>query len=779
MPALLSIVVPFHNVSEYLGDCLASLRAQRLADIEVVLVDDGSTDASAQVAEQAVAEDPRFLLLHQDNVGPGPARNTGIREATGTYLTFVDGDDLVSRDGLADLVECLERTGSDWAGGGAARLDAYGVRSSWSHRERHATQRLATSIREYPELAGDRLVWAKVYRREFWVEHGFAFPAMRYEDYPVALAVNITARAVDLLPVRTYYWRGRHRQDSITQRAYDLDNIVDRVRSDDMVLDQLEAQWATGLPVARSLMAEVDLAALLDAFAAASTPAAAQLLELTRHLAERIGPEALATQEPAERIRHHALARGDLRTLRRLARLRAKGLPVTPRAVPAALRDRLSGHPRHWRLAWPGVAAAAVPTDLRGWSPDQARLVTSITDIRVTDTELQLCGTAALEPLASHHGARLSLTLHRTVEGHPQVEDSCLWVESHPARGATGAAAGLGFRAGVPLTRLVDLAQLGGGVHLMVSLAAQGIHRRAILQHPLAGSPLWPPAVPVAAGTAGVFGTNSWDELLLSWHRDRGEVIAARRTGDGLELRLALPGSPALAGSALELDGRPLATTILGDDLVGVASADLAPAREPEPVPTARLGFLALRTADGRSVSLAWPPGAPSLALRREGARDVRLTRTSGGYTGVLDTTAYVHVDEVTARDGELVLCGRASEPLTLEWSRPGRTGPVAVPGTLSWGAPVLADVREWTFRCDLDALHADPGGHVVLLARTGGAEPLAVHVDPALAGRLPRTYGRSVVTLRRAAEHPTGALVCEPAPGVRPTQRGLRRTTF
>ena len=88
-----SIVVPIYNKGEYVGSCLRSLLRQTLVDIEVICVDDGSTDDSADIVSSIAADDTRVRLLTQDNAGPGPARNAGMAASRGDILMFVDADD--------------------------------------------------------------------------------------------------------------------------------------------------------------------------------------------------------------------------------------------------------------------------------------------------------------------------------------------------------------------------------------------------------------------------------------------------------------------------------------------------------------------------------------------------------------------------------------------------------------------------------------------------------------------------------------------------------------
>ena len=106
-----SVVVPIYRVEAYLEECLASLRAQTFTDLEVVMVDDGSPDGSAAIAERVAGEDGRFTLLRQENAGLGAARNAGVAAAGGELLMFVDSDDRLPPEAIAHLVRSLDRTG--------------------------------------------------------------------------------------------------------------------------------------------------------------------------------------------------------------------------------------------------------------------------------------------------------------------------------------------------------------------------------------------------------------------------------------------------------------------------------------------------------------------------------------------------------------------------------------------------------------------------------------------------------------------------------------------
>jgi CDP-glycerol glycerophosphotransferase len=93
--AKLSVVMPFYNVEAYVEAALESIARQTLSDLEIIMVDDGSTDGSTLIAKAYAARDARFRLVEQPNAGLGPARNTGAQHASGKYLAFFDSDDLL------------------------------------------------------------------------------------------------------------------------------------------------------------------------------------------------------------------------------------------------------------------------------------------------------------------------------------------------------------------------------------------------------------------------------------------------------------------------------------------------------------------------------------------------------------------------------------------------------------------------------------------------------------------------------------------------------------
>ena len=118
---LISVIVPIYNAEKWLRDALASLRKQTYADFEAILVDDGSTDSSADICREFCIGDPRFRLISQPNGGLSAARNSGIGDAAGDWIVFLDADDELPPDALAVMMGHAKKNGADIVSGDLIR----------------------------------------------------------------------------------------------------------------------------------------------------------------------------------------------------------------------------------------------------------------------------------------------------------------------------------------------------------------------------------------------------------------------------------------------------------------------------------------------------------------------------------------------------------------------------------------------------------------------------------------------------------------------------------
>ena len=161
----ISVVVAFFNNGDELADCLDSIAAQSFADLEVIMVDDGSTDHSAQIARAKAAADPGSRCCSRPHGGPGGARNRGVERASGEFLAFVDGDDMLPANAYELLLHTLEQSGSDFVSGAVYRVGTEGDQAVGAAFAGDQGQADGTHITRTPRLLYDVSVWNKLFRR--------------------------------------------------------------------------------------------------------------------------------------------------------------------------------------------------------------------------------------------------------------------------------------------------------------------------------------------------------------------------------------------------------------------------------------------------------------------------------------------------------------------------------------------------------------------------------------------------------------------------------------
>ncbi|MEE1011269.1 MAG: glycosyltransferase family 2 protein [Acutalibacteraceae bacterium] len=110
---LVSVIIPVYNVEEYLRECVDSVLNQTYGHFEIILVDDGSTDSSGKICDEYVEKDERIVAIHKKNEGPSKTRNTGLENANGKYIYFLDSDDYIENDALELLVNTAKSNDAD------------------------------------------------------------------------------------------------------------------------------------------------------------------------------------------------------------------------------------------------------------------------------------------------------------------------------------------------------------------------------------------------------------------------------------------------------------------------------------------------------------------------------------------------------------------------------------------------------------------------------------------------------------------------------------------
>ncbi|MET7463587.1 glycosyltransferase family 2 protein [Nonomuraea sp. NPDC005501] len=356
---ILSVIVPFHDVEEYLGPCLDSLLAQTLRDLEVICVDDGSRDGGRAVVEARQAADPRVRLVRLTGGGVGRARNTGVRHATGRYLAFVDGDDLVPREAFRRLVASLESTGSDLACGNVMRIHRNQLVPSWAHRQAFARRLERTHITRHPLLVRDRMLWNKVYRRSSWDALALTFPERLYEDQPVAMAAHVGAASVDVLKAVVYHWR--RREESVTDRRMEPDNVRDRLLSVLETATLLARRAPAVKPRFDRDTLDIDMGVAVEAVAVMGAAADPELLDLAARYLDGVAPEDWLSLPFPRRLLTHLLHRRRPDELAAVFAERDEGRlwpPLVPQGLGRGLGSGLGLGRRRWYGRHPALPQA-------------------------------------------------------------------------------------------------------------------------------------------------------------------------------------------------------------------------------------------------------------------------------------------------------------------------------------------------------------------------------------------------------------------------------------
>lgn len=225
---LVSIIVPVYNVEAYLPQCLDSIRAQSYSNLQCILVNDGSTDASASLCHAAARADGRFLLIDKENTGVSDSRNRALALARGKYLQFVDSDDYLASGATAAFVRTAEATGCDLAVSHFVRV-AGGRTAQRGHIKTGGVmtrQEYAEHMMKAPANYYYGVLWNKLYRRSM-VEAGhlrFQADVAWCEDFLFNLDYIGGARLIATIPEPLYYYRKR--EDSLVSTQTSLRQVV-------------------------------------------------------------------------------------------------------------------------------------------------------------------------------------------------------------------------------------------------------------------------------------------------------------------------------------------------------------------------------------------------------------------------------------------------------------------------------------------------------------------------------------------------------------------------
>lgn len=218
---LLSFVIPVYNVENYINQCVNSILSQNCSKIEVILVDDGSTDSSGALCDEFAKNSDLVKVIHQKNSGHSAARNKGLLSAIGRYVAFVDSDDFINETRVLDILKWAEENREDICFLNAHKffpttstelIDIFPAREKIKGKSAEEVLKELAVCEKYPGSA-----CGKLFRREFLIENEILFPCdlLHGEDLTFVIECLSRAQSFDRLDIDYYYYR-QERTGSVT-----------------------------------------------------------------------------------------------------------------------------------------------------------------------------------------------------------------------------------------------------------------------------------------------------------------------------------------------------------------------------------------------------------------------------------------------------------------------------------------------------------------------------------------------------------------------------------
>lgn len=217
-----SIIVPIYNVEKYLEECLKSILLQSFKNYELILINDGSTDLSKSIVEK-FWKDSRVIYVEQENKGLSEARNRGIEEAKGDYITFIDSDDWISNEYLENMISCAINEDAD-----IVSMSYCQIKGKEKKERRRYYKVFETNCAD--SLFGfydNNYAWGKLIRTSIVKNNHIRFPAkMRYEDVGTMYKIYDHCQKIVVSDKGKYYYRVR--ENSITSKRT-INDVMDKI----------------------------------------------------------------------------------------------------------------------------------------------------------------------------------------------------------------------------------------------------------------------------------------------------------------------------------------------------------------------------------------------------------------------------------------------------------------------------------------------------------------------------------------------------------------------
>lgn len=244
---LISVIVPVYNIIPYLPRCVESLRKQTYRNLEILLIDDGSTDDTPALCDRLAEEDARIRVFHKENGGPSSARNYGLEQAKGEYVGFVDSDDYVDADMYEGLYRAIADTGMPVAQVGRDEIDKDGnlLPNICEPVEQAQVIPAQDFLKELLMHRGDCSFCTKLLQKDLFTEEKFPIGALN-EDFHLLVKMltreKNTVPGIACIPGQAYHVF--YRPDSNTRDKNRFSRVfADNIDNADMVLALVEKKY--------------------------------------------------------------------------------------------------------------------------------------------------------------------------------------------------------------------------------------------------------------------------------------------------------------------------------------------------------------------------------------------------------------------------------------------------------------------------------------------------------------------------------------------------------
>lgn len=231
---VLSVVMPTFNVSYWVEEAIRSILNQKFDDLELIIVDDASTDGTWERVQKWAARDSRVRAVRNPGHGGAQARNFGVASAEGKFLAFADGDDLIPAGAYDRMISKLQESGSQMLVGD---FQKFWPSSTWRNSEAFglSSEKTSTRLGLHPKLIGNRTCWNRLFRMDFWRENSIHFPSTpRANDIlPMTLAMR-EADSIDVVPEVVYHYRARSGNGSMTAKLASSASVVGYFRQESL-----------------------------------------------------------------------------------------------------------------------------------------------------------------------------------------------------------------------------------------------------------------------------------------------------------------------------------------------------------------------------------------------------------------------------------------------------------------------------------------------------------------------------------------------------------------